>query len=363
MPVTCRRAHAASRVSGRAGKETVRSSWDASAAVLAAFLDARWFALTHGVESISDAVRSYGEHATAVRSAPSVAECVGEYLREREQAGYTRGTMAHFGRTFREFIRVFGTRTPASVRADELCSALRLRPSDPVSYRQAVAVSTFFAWSVRRRYAFDNPVPAELRRHPVRRPTVLTPFQVLALLRRTSKTDEIGYWVLCLFGGLRTAEIVQLSRAQRPWAQVKWRDNELNIPAGIGCVPRRLTMSPVLRAWLAWLHQRRAKFYPANAFEKTSKTWRWVCTHYPDRQRKGRPTPPSPRSGFNLGRDTHLVYRLAVRDASPREVAFDMGLGVRALRRFRDQSVLKQRTTAFFALTPDRLAVRAAGTV
>ncbi len=314
-----------------------------------------WWAMLHEIPSVLGALRAYAAQRMGMRQAPSIRVCVEEWTAEREAARLQqpRKPRAHL----RAFIAEFGERPPAEVTPADLERFLA-QGSEIAARTWASHVTRFYHWAIRRLYAVENPVaPARLRRAPPRR-FIFTPRQARYILRTTRETDQIGYWVLSFFAGLRTSEIVALEQQPLPWRAVHFRLGELHVPSGTTGEPKRIvTMSPILQAWLRWLRPKQVPFFPRNFWEKRfPHLWKTALRTFPDQRtaRTGYKNPGFPRVLCGVGRATHLAYRVALPKRSIDQIAVEVGVSVEIVRRQHDPT-LARRAQDFFALWPDRL--------
>ena len=321
---------------------------------------AQWFAKLHGFPSVLVALSAYAAQCAGVRAAPSIAQCVDQMAAEKRAHCRSRCNTRFFKASFAPFVAEFGDRQPSAVSVQEITESLRRWENPRVIQWRARKLSEFFAWAVRRKYAFENPIPLELRRPklPSVAKVVFTPRQARVILSHTRFSDQIGYWVMSFFAGLRAEEIIRLSEHPSPWRLVDWRAGVIKLPGEMtGRIPRTLTISPLLRRWLKWLRARHAPFFPANAWEKISPVWKRAIVWNPDNRTKRLRVQklPSRQESFAIARNTHLAYRLRLPRASLEEIAWDTGDTVKMVRQHYNPKITPRRARAFFALTPESM--------
>lgn len=318
-----------------------------------------WFARLRGIPCVTTALRAFAWQQAAARRAPPLGDCAAEYAEEKRRADRRWAGLLGSTADLAAFLTRFGADRASAVPTPRLCRFVQ-HGGPGVVRRRASRLHAFFAWAVRRGYALTNPVPTALCRPVLRRPLAFTPRQARYILRETRSTDQIGFWILAFFGGLRTGEIRRVDRHSAPWSLISFRTGEFRVPSVHGGEPpaRVFRMHPTLRAWLRWLRPRRVPFFPPNFWDqKFPARWHAAFKTFPDRRtaRTGYRTPPVPRRSEGLPRNTYIIYRIAAGPVTVEELTCELGDMVRAVRRRHDPTMPRRRAREFFALTPDRI--------
>ena len=251
------------------------------------------------------------------------------------------------------FAAAFGDRTPESVTPQELVAHLLRWPSSSSRRGHWSTLNAFFQWLLRCDALSQNPVPlACARPHDVYRPRlVYTPAQTRRILEATQATDQIGFWTLSLFAGLRCREIYRLNRRPDPWSCIQLDRGVIDLTPDPHASTRRvIPIQPVLRAWLAHLKSLRLPFYPRRHWPKTHALQAAVLTD--------NATPPESfvAESHGMARRTFIVHRLALPGTSPAAVADETGLREAHLRAFFTDRATPAEAEEYFSLTPDGLA-------
>ena len=318
-----------------------------------------WFARLRGIPCVTTALRAFARQQAAARRAPPLGDCAAEYAEEKRGTGRPWSGLLGSTADLAAFLTRFGADRAIDVPTPRLDTFVQHgRPC--VVQRRASQLRVFFAWAVRRGYALTNPVPTALCRPVLRTPLAFTPRQARYILRETRSTDQIGFWILAFFGGLRTSEIKLVDRHPAPWSLISFRTGEFRVPPvhGGGQRARVFRMHPTLRAWLRWLRPRRVPFFPPNFWDKKFPAiWHAAFKTFPDRRtaRTGYRKPPVPRRSDGLPRNTYVIYRIAAGKVTVEELTCELGDMVRTVRRRHDPTMPRRRARQFFALTPDRI--------
>lgn len=314
-----------------------------------------WFARLRGLPCVTTALRAFARQQTAARRAPTLGDCATEYAEEKRAAGQLRAGLLGSTTDLATFLTRFGADRAIDVSTHRL-DAFVQEGGPGVVRRRASRLHAFFAWAIRRCYSVNNPIATALCRPVPRRPLAFTPRQARYILSETRSTDQIGFWVLVFFGGLRTSEIQLVERHPAPWSLISFPRGEFRVPAGPRA--RVIRMHPTLRAWLRWLRPRRVPFFPPNFWEKKFPAmWRAAFKLHPDHPtaRTGYRKPAVPRRADGLPRDTFIIYRIASGEVTVEELTCELGDMVRAVRRRHDPTMPRRRARGFFALTPSRI--------
>lgn len=209
----------------------------------------------------------------------------------------------------------------------------------------------FFAWAVRMHYAVDNPVESAVARprvDPAPR-IILTPEQTRKLLRRAKESDVIGSWVLTLFAGMRTAEVLRFGQLENPWSSIHLGSRIIEIPECVAKTgPRSIPMQPVLESWLRWLKSQQGGFAPTCYWLKRQSILHEILAR-PVSEGKGE------INQANIGRRSYISYLLALPGASYGEIANQVGNQEGILRRHYARKVTRADALAYFDLFPEKL--------
>ena len=210
---------------------------------------ALWFARTHHIASLTEALQWYVNHRHGALDAPPIRRCVTEFLLAKRAEGLRPPTLQVHRMVLAKFAAAFGDRQPLAVSPREISAyLLEIRGTSPTAVW--TTLSTFFTWAVQLRYAFDNPVKLAQRRPQAPTPGrfIFTPAETRLLLRRAKFTPEIGFWAIALFAGLRVTEIKRIHQHPDPWSLLNLRTNQIEIPRALGKGRARLVpIRPVLR--------------------------------------------------------------------------------------------------------------------
>ena len=200
---------------------------------------------------------------------------------------------------------------------------------------------------VTKKYVCTNPVAAVHKpRDTGGNGLIYAPGEVQELLRRARYTDQLGFWVLSLFAGMRTSEIKRMQAMALPWSLVRLGDAVIEVPASHTKSRRRaIKMTPVLREWLRVLRHEGRPFYPVKNSAKKLRRLRCAVL------RKFRGSPRLTGT-FNMGRRSFISYRLALTRASYAEVAMAAGNSERVIRKYYRRPVARESARAYFRLNP-----------
>lgn len=306
-------------------------------------------ARTHRVPSIGDAVRWYAAHAPAALSAPPVKTCIAEFLAVKAAERVRATTLHAYRHNLAMFAAEFGERQPVSITPKEMSAYLMRWPNPHTQKHRRQVLVTLFAWLIRLGHALENPVILAMPEPKLRAPErlILSPREAKRILRLARATDTIGYWVLSMFGGLRTQEIRALQKLPDPWSLVRFGTGVIELPATITKTEGRLVpLQPVLRDWLQWMKKRELPFLPAN--------WAAKAKRIRDAALKDRITTGDrgdPRI-FNIGRRSYISHRLALPGAGFAEVSDEVGNSEEIMRKYYYRRVSRGDALAYFALTP-----------
>ena len=94
---------------------------------------------------------------------------------------------------------------------------------------------------------------------------IYTPGEAKHILRLTKDTDEVGFWALSLFGGLREYELQRIQMRKHPWEVIDFKRGMTDLSdTPTACHRRLVSILPVLAAWLRWMKARDFPFHPPN---------------------------------------------------------------------------------------------------
>lgn len=292
----------------------------------------------------------YVREGRQLKQAPTMQVCIEEFLWSKKNAHRRPATMDEYRSILTRFAERFGDCQPSDVTTQGILEFLQPW-THPVSRAKWFQVlSTLFEWMRLKKYACDNPIATLAKPpRPAGRGSWLTPAEARELLRRARTTDQLGYWILSLFAGMRPVEIKRLQEYALPWSLVRLSDNVIEIPAEHSKTARRvIQIAPVLRHWLLVLQKQGGAFYPSSrTAPKIGRLRRAVLRKF--RGQRGL------AGAFNLGRRSYISYRLALPQASYAEIAAYAGNSERMIRKYYRRAATQADALAYFRLTPDRV--------
>ena len=302
--------------------------------------------------SLLDALMWYTAVGRAIKEAPTLDTCRVEYLRMKALAGVRPPTLKGHRVGLAQFCERFGRRKPFEVTSDDIAGFLGQWELSTTRVSCGRRLYGFFAWLVTQGFTAQNPL--QLLPRPEYRAGSKDIYQaeeVRDILGRTWQTDQLGYWVLALFAGIRTSEIERIQASPNPWAFFRMADGVIEIPARLAKNRRRvIPINPTLRAWLRIIELRRIPFFPKNAVEKIRRVRKTVLR----RTRAG----CVPKCA-NMARRSYINYRLALPEASFAGVGQEAGNREPTLRKFYRRPTTRAAAREFWALTPRRIGVTA----
>lgn len=309
------------------------------------------------IESAEGAVKSYLARAR-IGNAPSVATCVHRYLAVKAGEGCREISISNHRICLARFCGRFGKHQPCAVTPVEIAAYLNQWPSETTRGSVWLVLREFFRWMVGIGLVQRNPVAAAMMRpRPTGdRHTFYKAAEARFILRSAIGTDQIGYWALTLFSGLRSAEISKLSKEADPWRWFDLREQVIHVPAHAAKVrARRSPMHPTLVAWLQWLREGGRPLWPKNCYLVTHRLRREIVA-----RRLGVPVQNVPRRfnrmGFsNMARRAFIAHGLAQKGASYEEVARRAGNSENVIRCFYRRFVTRAKADLYFGLTPQRI--------
>ena len=289
-----------------------------------------------GDESVLEAVKFYLVNRTRQVKTRTVQEVVTELLDNKQRNERSKLYLTDLKLRLTRFAEVFRcpihTVEPTDIQ--QFLNGLKMAPRTRNNFRRAIG--TLFRFAKVRGY-----VPAthtgilEVERASTK-PTEIQVFTAneLTALLASAKTDLIPALVIGAFAGLRSEEIKRLD-----WADIKWEDREIAIPAAISkTVIRRLPPMPdVLRLWLEPHKRPSGPVCPyrnlGNQFLKLAKAARV----------------PWNRNGL---RHSAISYQVAS-STNMSEVARHAGNSPTMIQRHYLRVVNRKQADAWFAVTPD----------
>lgn len=321
------------------------------------------YAESQGIDSLMDAVRWYQAHREAFESAPDIVQCVDEFLCIKRAEGCAAVTLSGYDSKLGRFGKCFSGRRPAQITPREIGAWIVSNSAHPrtrLDWWQTLR--TFFGWCQRMRLVPENPMPLAMSKPKPPRGSqlVFTPLEARRILRLVSDTDQVGFWVLSLFAGLRTEEIRRLQRLNGRWNLVRLRSGVIDIPREISkAYSRRVPILPVLRPWLKFVASRRLPFFPPSHYVKCRRLRNRVLAPrtglLDEKHRVDQADMRAPMWAFNISRRTYISYRLASGEVNYAELAHEVGNSEAMLREHYVRHVTKADAKQFFSLTPENL--------
>lgn len=321
------------------------------------------YARSQGIDSLVDAVRWYHDQRASFVSAPLLPDCVDEFLVVKRAEGRAPITLTGYRSKLVRFAAAFPDRRPAQVAPSEIGSFILARSQHPCTRLDWwQTLRTFFAWCKRMRNVAENPVLQALAKPkpPPGSTLVFTPGEAKGILRAVRHTDQLGFWVLSMFAGLRTEEIRRLHASPNRWGLVRLRSRVIDLPHEVAKIyARRVPILPVLIPWLVIIRDRHLPFFPPGHFNKCrrlrneileERTAAMTAKHH-----SANPDIRPPIWGMNISRRSFISYRMALAEASYVEIANEVGNSETVIRAHYHCHVTRQDAEAYFALTPARL--------
>ena len=321
-----------------------------------------WYTQTQGIPSVLEAVRWYHVHHGGLECAAALLQCVDEYLCVKRAEGCAPMTLAGYRSKLERFARAFPGHRPSDVSANELGRFIVAAPHPRTRRDWWQTLYSFYAWCWRMKYVAENPLPQALAKPkpPPGSALVLTPAETKAILRSTKHTDQIGFWALALFAGLRTEEIRRLQAHPARWALVRLRSQAIDLPDEVAKTHARIVpILPVLRPWLELVKEGDLPFFPPSHYMKCRRLRNAVledrCGPLTARHRATNPQVRPPIWAFNIARRSYISYRLACAGANYAELSHEVGNSEAMIRQHYFRHVSRQAARAYFSLTPDRV--------
>lgn len=200
-------------------------------------------------------------------------------------------------------------------------------------------ISALFSFAIRKGWLKENPCD-RLERVviPVLPPTILTVQQSWSLMRyvHLNEVDSLGWYVVCLFAGIRPAEADRLT-----WDKVREGEGIIVVDAAIAKTHQRrvVRLMPTAAQWLAAARAAESRLPVPHATRRRSLR----------RSREHLTLPSWPQ---DILRHTAASYWYAhSRDAA--QVASDLGHSPAILLKHYRELVSKHDADRFWAITPD----------
>jgi len=205
--------------------------------------------LTPHNATISEAVDHYLQHVLKYRTAPVITEIIEKLLADAAANHRRERTIKDLRHRLTMFAKTYGSSRIAEITREELKDWLQdptLGARSRINY--AVKLSQLWNYAIANGWAENNLV-ASIPRPDAEDsdPEIFTVEQAAGLLEHAEEYDLLGYIVLGLFAGLRSAEINRLD-----WKDVKL--TERNIIIGTAVAKKRsrrvVEINDTLAAWL-----------------------------------------------------------------------------------------------------------------
>ncbi|MBA4135848.1 MAG: hypothetical protein C0518_00865 [Opitutus sp.] len=299
-------------------------------------------------ESLVSVLRWYVRTGRPLLHAPTLQVCVEEFLWSKQEANLRQCTIECYRSRLVRFAERYADWLPVSLTSDEVVTFLgqHIHPTTRLGWIHTL--SAFFEWCVRQHYALANPLAGIARPRSVgHRAGIFEPDEAREILRQVRSTRQLGFWVMSLFGGMRTVEIQRLAGNPAPWQQVRLSDGVIEIPEDQSKTARRtMEIRPQLRAWLEVMRDEGVPFYPTGA--RTAEIGR-VRRHVLRRSRGDNP----PAAEFNMGRRSFISYSLRLSGASYAAVAAIAGNSEKMIRKFYRRPVSAKAASDYFQIWPE----------
>ncbi len=323
---------------------------------------ALWFARLHGIDSITDALRWHSVCNHAALTAPILRRCVDEFLLAKRCEKLAPTTVHAYNLRLNNFARQFGDRRPATLTPQELSDYLARWTNSTSRLAHWGSLSAFFNWLTRSRYLLENPLSSGVSRPRSKAAArlIYTPEEAAHILRLTKTTDEIGFWAVSLFAGLRDCELQRLQKQPDPWQVIDLTRGLIDLtraPFAYASNRRTITLLPAALAWLRWMKARDIPFYPLNHWEKFRITRATVmASRYA--------TPAAAAAGrqgliigekkvYAMARRSYISYRLALTGVSYANISDESGTTERLLRSEYYRKASKEEAERYFSLKPN----------
>jgi integrase len=319
-----------------------------------------WYAGTQGIRSVVEALRWYRSHGGAFHNAPTIEECLEEFLVGRRAKGCTVATIKGYVHGIGKFAAMVPKRRPSEVTTHEIAQFVAAPKHPTTRACRWRIIFTFYKWCVGQGYVAENPVPRAMDK-PIRRPgasLVFTPAEARELLHRAKNTDQLGFWVLALFAGIRTHELRRLQAHPYRWSLV--RPTVIEIPHEISKMwGRRIPVMPVLKPWIEWMRKHDIPIFPIDHFRKTHQLKNLVLgpriNLLAEKFSAMRPDDAPPHWTYNIARRSFISYRMALAGASYASLSHEVGNTETVIRNYYYRHVTAKAAKAYFSLTPDRV--------
>ncbi len=315
----------------------------------------------HEIRSIAEVMAEQATHHEL-----TVGESAAAFLEFKRGQNRSPRTLQVYRQRLDTFVTVFGSRPVTTLQGSDMTTYFKRWSKAHTLLSHWETVMAYFNWLVRVGYIQENLLVNTIKRpvRPTKSMLIYTPEEVRWILQETMHTDQIGYWVLALFGGLRTYETERLQAHPVPWSQIDLRRGEITLDRELAPTGRRvIRILPVLRAWLKWIKQRALPFHPPNHWQKFRRVEKLVMgSRYIRLIAQGRVSPETRRPRSNaMPRRSYLAYRLAMAGSDLALAADECGLTERFLRLRYTQWASLLTSREYFSLTPDQVRRGALG--
>lgn len=300
-----------------------------------------------GGTTLLDLMNWYARDGRPLLQAPPLRQCVEDFLWSKREANRQRVTLEGYASRLRRFAERYGDWLPQLITERQIEDFLADISQPTTRSGWWHVLSTFFEWMKRRRQVLANPLADFVRpRGGASLSGVFRVAEVREILGRARDTDQIGFWVLSLFAGMRTIEIKRLAAQADPWSQVRLGDGIIEVPEGQSKTKRRaFEISPQVNAWLWLIRERGIPFCPPpHQMGAVGRLRRDVL----QRSRGGLVR----RADYNMGRRSFFSYALALPGASYRDLALTAGNSEKMIRRYYRRAATTIDAEAYFDLRP-----------
>ena len=166
--------------------------------------------LSRGVPLLS-VLAWYAREGRPLRQAPSLRACAEEFLWSKKNANRSTDTMNEYRSALHRLAVRFGDHQPSSATPTDILDFLRPWTHPVTRFGWFKRLAIFFEWLVLKKYAHTNPIALLAKPpHTGGSGTIFTHAEARELLHRVRHSDQLGFWILSLFAGMRTTEIKRL---------------------------------------------------------------------------------------------------------------------------------------------------------
>ena len=295
--------------------------------------------------SLFDAVKLAIKTHFSVKRAPSVGALIADLIREKEIAvadgRYEANSLTYLRKNLSIFEAAIGAKVNiALITADdirEFLAGLEGGPRTRVCRYDAIRL--LFNVAVKRGLLKSSPLlGVEAPRVPMKVPGILTPDEARRWLTAVMQEapEFLGYYVLSLFAGIRSAEITRLS-----WTQVDLDECIVYLPGALTKtgIARTVQLSPNAVLWLQCCQRE------GMVLSKTLVDSRWWV------RKKLLAIVGFTRWPHNGGRHSFVSYHYAWH-RNEHYTASEAGHDVRILRRFYKAVVTRKQAEQYWSIVP-----------